>query len=72
MATRIYLVTSTITPGTDRLIDATSPAQAVRHVARDTLAVEVAGQQDIVRLLTAGTKVERAGADEPATTGSAE
>jgi hypothetical protein len=52
---RIYLV------GTGqhvRLVRASNRAQALAHVARSTIAVSVATQNDLVKMLTAGTKVE--------------
>jgi hypothetical protein len=52
---RIYLV------GTGqhvRLVRAPNRAQALAHVARSTIAVSVATQNDLVKMLTAGTKVE--------------
>lgn len=44
-----------------RLVRAIHPAQALRHVAEDTLAVAVASQDDLVRLLSAGVRVEQSG-----------
>jgi len=52
---RIYLV------GTGqqvRLVRAPNRAQALAHVARSTIAVNVASQDDLVKMLTAGIKVE--------------
>jgi hypothetical protein len=52
---RIYLV------GTGqhvRLVRAPNRAQALAHVARSTIAVSVATQNDLVKMLTAGAKVE--------------
>ena len=52
---RIYLV------GTGqqvRLVRAPNRAQALAHVARSTIAVSVASQDDLVKMLTAGIKVE--------------
>lgn len=65
--TRIYVVTSPA--GGDSLIRSVSPAQAVRHAARDFEA-RVAEQDDLVRLLGAGVPVEVAG-EEPAAEGEA-
>lgn len=51
-----------------RLVRATNAAQAMRHVAADTLHVAVASQDDLVELIEAGVKVENSGepAPEPA------
>jgi hypothetical protein len=54
--TRIYTVF-----GKDeqaRLVRAPNSAQALRHVAADTLTVEVASQDQLVTLASAGVKVE--------------
>lgn len=48
---RIYLVRHTDT-GTERLIRASTAAQARNHAARDTIEVDVAGQEQLVALLT--------------------
>jgi hypothetical protein len=61
-ATRIYYVTAE--DGEARLVRATSPAQAIRHVARDRYRVAVASQETIVEMVSAGDPVETAG-DEP-------
>lgn len=44
-----------------RLVRAIHPAQALRHVAEDTLSVTVATQDDLVRLVAAGVQVEQSG-----------
>ena len=64
---RIYLVRNTDT-GDERLIRATNAAQARNHAARDTLAVAVATQDELVALLTGEQKheVEEAGAEAEA------
>ena len=64
-ATRIYVVRNTIAavdadtgkPLT-RLVRAPNVAQAVRHVAADTLQAAVATQDDLIECLSAGIKVE--------------
>lgn len=59
---RIYVVTNTTsTPNRQRLIRAATPAQAVRHAARDSFDVVVASQDALVTLLGAGIQVETAG-----------
>lgn len=70
--TRIYMVANAQgrDPAGDelpsRLVRATHAAQALRHVAADTLAVAVASQDDLVRLIAAGVQVETAGSDPSA------
>ena len=61
---RIYVITH---EGREYLVDAGSPAAAMRHVARRTMGVAVAKQSDLVRLLTAGVKVESAGDEDQQT-----
>ncbi len=65
--TRIYVVAGG--GGKDRLIRATSRAQAVRHVAAGVFKVKVASQDDLIRILTAGgsteTAVDVSGTDQP-------
>jgi len=61
MSTRIYLVTDVDT-NKHRLIRAGNQAQAIRHAAQTRFDIEVAGQDDLVSLLTSGIPVEMAGA----------
>lgn len=63
MATRIYLVTNKANDS-QRLVRAANQAQAVRHVARDTISTAVAAQETLVEMLTAGYRVEDARADQ--------
>lgn len=64
MSTRIYVVNDTrANPSRQRLVRATSRAQALRHVAQDSFAVEVAGQNALVFLLGNGVQVEDAVAE---------
>lgn len=58
--TRIYLVTDVET-NKQRLIRAGNQAQAIRHAAQTRFDIEVAGQDDLVSLLSHGTPVELAG-----------
>lgn len=58
--TRIYLVTAA-TDGEARLVRASSPAQAIRHVARERYRCNVAAQETLVEMLSAGDPVETAG-----------
>lgn len=55
MAERIYTVGHN---GTIRLVKATTRQQALSHVANTTFQIRVASQDDLVKYLTAGTKVE--------------
>lgn len=67
MPERIYRVTPKAEgaePKESRLVRAGSQAQALRHVAAETLAVSLASQQDLVELLGAGVKVDDAKAEE--------
>lgn len=59
MSTRIYLVTDRDTQ-TRRLIRAANQAQAVRHAAQSRFDIQVASQNDLVKLLAAGQTVESA------------
>lgn len=61
MSTRIYLVTD-IETSRHRLIRASNQAQAIRHAAQTRFDIEVAGQDDLVALLTGGHPIELAGA----------
>lgn len=68
MSTRIYSVTPKVDTGPvrPRLIRASNQAQALRHVAKDTLNVVVASQNDLVSGLTSGITVEDAAAESDA------
>lgn len=61
MSTRIYLVTDVET-NKHRLVRAGNQAQAIRYVAQSQFDIEVAGQDDLVSLLSNGIPVELAGA----------
>jgi len=64
MSTRIYVVHDTrANPTGNRLVRATSKNQALRHVAQDAFAVDIAKQNSLVFLLEQGVKVEDAGAE---------
>ena len=58
-ATRLYVITGPGTPS-PRLIEASTPAQALRHVARDVFTVAVAGSLEVAQLMRSGVSVERA------------
>lgn len=55
---RIYIVKDN---DARRLIRAANVAQARNHVARDTLQVAVASQDELVSLVSGGARVEDAG-----------
>lgn len=62
-STRIYLVAPTRpdceqAPVKRRLVRATHPSHALRHVAADEYSVTVASQDDLVALLGDGVEVE--------------
>jgi hypothetical protein len=58
-ATRVYIVKAKTDPSAKpRLVRAAHPANALRHVADGAYSVEVAGQDDLITLLTQGAKVE--------------
>ena len=59
MSTRIYVVTDTET-NRHRLIRAANQAQAIKYAASTRFDIEVAGQDDLVSLLTHGIPVELA------------
>ena len=59
MSTRIYVVTDTET-NKHRLIRAANQAQAIKYAASTRFDIEVAGQDDLVSLLTHGIHVELA------------
>lgn len=59
MATRIYLVRNNQT-GEEKLVEATLPAQVLRHVAKSLFSIDAVKQADLVRLLLAGNKPEKA------------
>lgn len=62
-ATRIYTV-APAAGGPRRLVRATHPANALRHVAADSFTVQVTGQEELVELLGAGVPVESIRAEQ--------
>lgn len=63
-----YIVRQTVTEGHDkhvneRLVESANKSAAIRHVASDTIAADVAAIADVVRLTKAGVNVEQANAD---------
>ena len=65
MKSRIYVVDKG--GGEISLVEATSKVTARNHVARDSIAVKYATQQDLVTCLAAGLKVQKAAPDESET-----
>jgi hypothetical protein len=61
MAERIYIVHG---PQGTRLVKASLRQQALSHVANSVFNVHVASQNDLVKALTTGTKVEQYRAPE--------
>lgn len=59
-STRIYRVN---TETGSRLVRASNRAQALAHVARDTLKADVASQDDLVTLTAQQVQVETAGTE---------
>jgi len=57
-ATRLYVVRESAKV---RLIEASNVAQEIRFVALQVFTASVATQQELVELMTAGVKVEKAG-----------
>ncbi len=64
MQTRIYRVLETLVsdmPPKARLVEASSPAQALRHVVAPRFKVDVPTTKDVAELMSGGAKVEQAG-----------
>lgn len=64
MQTRIYKVSGGPNEIT-RLVEATSQAQAIRHVVSDLYRAEVATTKDVAQAMGSGLQVEVAGVDTP-------
>lgn len=62
--TRIYVVKPVADGGKPRLVRATHPANALRHVADSDYSVTVATQDELVELVLAGAKVEAISAEQ--------
>ena len=62
MSQRIYRVINTDTAA-EHLVRASSQAQAIRHVVKETYRAAVAAQETLVDLLSAGVKVQDASAE---------
>lgn len=66
---RIYVVTFN---GTDRLVEASTPSQAVMHVAAGVISARPAKPADVARIMEAGARVERIAAKQLDIEGAAE
>jgi hypothetical protein len=64
MSKRIYLVTESASDKA-RLVEAATPAQALRHVARNVYAVKPANTYEVASLVSRGVALETT--DEPVT-----
>ena len=62
--TRIYRIAPTKGEGPARLVRATHPATALRHVAADAFEVRVGSQDDLLASFEAGVKVEAITAEQ--------
>lgn len=60
--TRFYRLTDAENPTVTRLVDATSQSAAIRHCSKRFTAKPVT-TRELAELLTAGTKIEKAGPD---------
>ena len=60
---RIYLVADKATKK-PRLVRASHPATALRHVADDAFTVKVASQDELVAAFESGTRVENISAEQ--------
>lgn len=62
--TRIYKVATAGDASAMRLVRATHPSHALRHVAAEAFTVKVASQDDLVTAFENGTKVESITAEQ--------
>lgn len=70
MTTRIYTIRRLDGTGSPRMVEASSPSTALRHVAGDTFAVNTPTPIEAVYLMQAGVELEQI-KSEPITTGMA-
>lgn len=64
MQTRIYVVMYQGPQGeVRRLVEATSAAQAIRHVVKDSHSAKVASTKDVASAMNDGVKIEKAGGE---------
>lgn len=61
METRIYVVRNS--SGAARVVQAPNPAQALRHVTKQEFTVRAATAVEVANLMSAGAKLELAGAE---------
>lgn len=66
MTQRIYSVSNT-TDNSTRLVLASNPAQALRHVANNLFDVKAATAMDVANLMAKGAVVEQSKAEEATT-----
>ena len=59
---RIYIVTAK--SGAKRLVQATNPAQALRHVASNEFGVQAAKAVEVAQLMSAGVVLEQSRVDD--------
>jgi hypothetical protein len=64
MTNRIYIIKPKTGDVKPRLVRAGHPSTALQHVAKDTLTVSVASQNDLEAAFLAGIKVEKVGAEQ--------
>lgn len=64
MTDRIYIIKPKDGDAKARLVRATHPSTALQHIAKDTLTVKVASQNDLEAAFLAGIKVEKLGAEQ--------
>ena len=65
MATRLYVVSELVGDTTSQsLVEAATPAQAIKHKVKARFTAEPAKPQDVVRLMSEGKKVERPGDED--------
>ena len=64
MTTRIYVIRDNRPEGRTRLVRATHPNHAIKHVADAAFTATVATQDDLVKLIGLGTTVEDIGNEQ--------
>lgn len=70
MATRIYVVQ--MKGAKPKLVDASTAAQAIRHVAKGIITAKVATAKETAELMKSGASLESAGGDDEQVTEAAE
>jgi hypothetical protein len=64
--TRIYRVIETESDAADRLVDAGSQSQAIRHVVGSRFEATIASPHEVANLVSKGVMVETAGSENAA------